>query len=186
MCAAIALHYWKTHLTNTFDPLNKLQFFYICHRFIVDSFGFQLYKERQSEQDLRKKISRWQRNVSVTEMCGIFLGANFVSYLVDRDSYSLAIIYEDLLDRPEAIIRLLLQTAMGRVDEENVVAASAALERDSQNGIFGPRGPWTGSAPESDWIKAEEIMRNSMGLPLSFDMTQEELAEVVKTGKLLS
>ena len=59
-------------------------------------------------------------------------------YLKNKESYALTIFYEELIENPEEIIRILLHNL--NVSDEYLPKALEALNVDSQQGIFGKRG----------------------------------------------
>ena len=68
------------------------------------------------------------------------------------------------------------------IDHGHVDAALSALERDSQNKIFGARGVKDESAyPPELWVKLDRVYA-ALGLPLRHDTSVEEFKKIICGG----
>ena len=96
-----------------------------------------------------------------------------VAYQEARDIYSRVVLYEDLCKAPEYELSMIL-ALLGKNSKENVELAMAALETDSQHGVF--EHGRTFCLTEQEWEVVDETLA-SLGLNMRSRMPMREFRE---------
>ena len=109
------------------------------------------------------------------------LAAGVDGYLRTSDHYEKAILFEDLKEDPAKVMSDLFRVI--GVSQERVPRALEALKEDSQQGQFGGRGGVSANPGE---YKAFEDTLKLLGSPLSLDMKQEDLKDLICPDKIIS
>ncbi len=132
-------------------------------------FAFPYDKKYDSMLD---HLSDYFQNVTNAEEAIIFYTGVLVSYFDHKEIYKGAILYENLIENPEKEVKKIFELI--GIPEKHVPTALKALEKDSQNGIFGDRGQNKARQLDQGLLKFCDDYMEKAGVPLRTGMTVEE------------
>ena len=111
------------------------------------------------------------------ELTVLGYGAVIAGYLMDKNIYSHAIIYEELIENVIEETKILFEKL--NVPLHYVTDAITALDKDSQGNIFGTAGKNKNDDLINDWQSVDNIF-NQLDVPMNVDMTIEGLSSLLK------
>ena len=99
-------------------------------------------------------------------------------YIKNKHLYCQTIMYEDLCDNPSRVLQELFSNM--NISMENIPFALEAMEKDSQNGLFGKIGGYDNDSL-STTIQVLDKKFEESEIPISIDMTMESLRILLAT-----
>lgn len=122
-----------------------------------------------------KKYQTWWPSVSTVELFTLFTIANTLTYLQEKSIYERIILYSNLCNEPERVLKDLFNLL--DIDHCHIAKALEALNFDSQRGVLAARG----KTKDSIVSKEEELKINALfaefGLELRTDMSDKEFEQ---------
>ena len=99
-------------------------------------------------------------------------------YIKNKHLYCQTILYEDLCDNPSRVLQELFSNM--NISMENIPFALEAMEKDSQNGLFGKIGGHDNDSLSTK-IQVLDKKFEESEIPISIDMTMESLRILLAT-----
>ncbi len=124
-------------------------------------------------------LNKWVKPMSYKEAMAYIYASSFACFLEAKHIYRHVVLYEDLVENPEAEVGRLFE-AMG-VPHDMWSEAMGALQTDSQNRKFGDRGE-TVRLGARNWRRVEEIL-SLFRTGLTRDMAMEDFRRLLELSR---
>ncbi len=123
-------------------------------------------------RELYARISRYIPSQSLIEITAQMYTGPFAEYWEHRSSYKHVFLYENLCESPKKEVETMFDLL--DIPKEHIPKAMEALEKDSQQQIFGARGVAKGLEVTDDMVPEIDRLFVKMQVPLSINMTKDK------------
>ncbi len=131
-----------------------------------------------NNSDVLAENSTWLPTVGVDKIGTIFYGGSMLCYLKNKDIYDYILLYEDLADHPEVVMKDIFQ--LMNIPLEHVPKALSALEKDSQNSTFGKRGKGRSYQLSQEVLNYFDGYMKKLGVPIKHDITLKDFRQILE------
>ncbi len=121
-------------------------------------------------------LSKYFPNVSIIKAATVFYTAVLASYFDHKDIYEHTVLYENLVNNSEEEVKKIFQLC--DIPEKYIPLALKALQRDSQNGMFGGVGQNKTKQMDKALLDFCDSYMKEVGVPLQHDTSIEELKKI--------
>ena len=127
-------------------------------------------------RELLAQTTSWRQDITHQQVVAALYSQVFLNYFKCPDIYDQVILYENLIEDPHAELGKLFDIL--EMDRKHIPLALTALERDSQNGLFGERAKCRSNTFSEKDLQGINSILSKASLDKLHDITTEDFKKM--------